>query len=128
MLKRHATFVSLIRSVSDICIIGCIWLCVFYVRFHLGAFSTDKGIPDFRRHLILTLPIILICYLSCLFTGLYRPKRIQNGFTQLLDIFRACVFSGLFVLAFFYHLQDVPYSRKLLTLFVIMLFAGLICV
>ena len=45
---------------------------------------------------------------------------------QLLDIFKTSIFSGLFVLAFFYYLQDVPYSRMLLALFVIMLFAGLI--
>ncbi|MGB8227081.1 MAG: undecaprenyl-phosphate glucose phosphotransferase [Sedimentisphaerales bacterium] len=126
MLKRYATFVSLFRSVSDVCIISCIWLCVFYVRFYSGAFTTAKGIPDFKKHLVLTLPIILICYLGCLFTGLYKPKRIQNIFVQLIDIFKASIFSGLFVLAFFYYLQDVPYSRKLLALFVIMLFAGLV--
>ncbi len=126
MLKRYATFVSLFRSVSDVCIIGCIWLCVFYVRFHSGVFTTAKGIPDFKKHLVLMLPIILICYLSCLFTGLYELKRIQNIFVQLADIFKASIFSGLFVLAFFYYLHDVPYSRKLLALFLIMLFAGLV--
>ena len=126
MLKRYATFVSLFRSVSDACIISCIWLCVFYVRFHSGLFSTAKGIPDFKRHLILTLPVVLICYLSCFLTGLYKPKRVQNIFAQFVSIFKACIFSGLFVLAFFYYLQDVPYSRKLLALFVIMLFAGLV--
>ena len=126
MLKRYAVSVSLLRSISDVCIIAWIWLCVFYVRFHSGLFTTTKGIPDFERHLLLTLPIILICYLSCLFLGLYKPKRTQSMFLQLLDIFKASNFSGLFMLAFFYYLQDVPYSRKLLTLFVIRLFAGLI--
>ncbi len=125
MLKRYATFVSLLRSANDICIIGCIWIFVFYVRFHSGAFTTAKGIPDFKRHLILTLPVILICYLSCLLTGLYKPKRVQNISVQLVAIFKASIFSGLFVLVFFYYLQDMPYSRKLLTLFVIMLLVGL---
>lgn len=126
MLKKYATFVSLFRSVSDICIISCIWLSVFYIRFHSGIFSTAKGIPDFKRHLLLTFPVVLICYLSCLLTGFYKPKRVQNLFVQLLRIFKAGVFSALFVLAFFYYLQDIPYSRKLLTLFVIMLFVGLV--
>jgi Undecaprenyl-phosphate glucose phosphotransferase len=45
---------------------------------------------------------------------------------QLVDIFKTSVFIGLFVLSFFYYLNDTPYSRMLLTLFVIMLFAGLI--
>jgi Undecaprenyl-phosphate glucose phosphotransferase len=125
MLKRYAAFVSLFRSASDVCITGCVWLCVFCLRFHLGVFTTAKGIPDFKRHLILTLPVVVICYLGCLLIGLYKPKRVQNVFVQLIDIFKASIFSGLFVLAFFYYLQDVPYSRKLLTLFVIMLFVGL---
>jgi Undecaprenyl-phosphate glucose phosphotransferase len=125
MLKRYAISVSLLRSISDVCIIGSIWLCVFYVRFHSGIFITAKGIPDFERHLVLMLPIILICYLSCFFLGLYKPKRTQSLFVQLLDIFKTSIFSGLFVLACFFYHQDVPYSRKLLTLFVIMLFAGL---
>jgi len=126
MLKRYATFVNLFRSATDICIIGCIWLWVFYVRFYSGVFTTAKGIPDFKRHLKLVLPIILICYLGCFLTGFYKPKRVQNIFVLLLDIFKASIFSGLFVLAFFYYIQDVPYSRKLLALFVIMLFVGLV--
>ena len=125
MLKRYAMSVSLLRSISDIFIIGWVWLCVFYVRFYSGIFTTAKGIPDFERHLVLILPIILICYLSCIFMGLYKPKRTQDMYVQLFDIFKTTIFSGLFVLAFFYYLQDIPYSRKLLALFVIMLFAGL---
>lgn len=74
----------------------------------------------------MTLPVVFICYLGCLSTGLYKSKRIHNIFVQLVDIFKASLFSGLFVLAFFYYLQEMPYSRKLLTLFVIMLFAGLV--
>ena len=82
--------------------------------------------PEFKRHLILTLPVILICYLGCLLTGLYKPKRVRNIFVQFADILKASLFSGLFVLAFFYYIQDVPYSRKLLVLFIIMLFTGLV--
>ena len=125
MLRRYATFVALFRSVSDICIIACIWLAVFYARFHSGIFITVKGIPDFKRHLILTLPVVFICWSSGFLTGLYKPKRVQNLFVQLADILKASIFSSLFVMAFFYYLQDAPYSRKLLVLFVIMLFTGL---
>lgn len=125
MLKRYAAFFSLFRSVADILMIGTVWIAVYYLRFYSGLFSAPKGIPDFENHLILTLPVVCICYLGCLFTGLYKPKRVQNIFVQLVDILKASIFSGLFVLAFFYYLQDVPYSRKLLALFVVMVFAGL---
>ena len=126
MLKRYAAFVSLFRCASDIFIIACIWLLVFYVRFHSGVLTTTKGIPDFQRHLVLTVPVVLICCLSCFFTGLYKPKRVLNFRTQLVEIMKATILSALFVLAFFYYLQDAPYSRKLLVLFFIMLFAGLL--
>ena len=126
MLRRYATFVSLIRSASDIFIIGCIWLSVFYVRYHSGLFTSAKGIPDFQRHALLTLPIAIICYAGCFHAGLYKPKRVQNLLVQFANILKASLFCGLYVLAFFYYLQDAPYSRKLLALFVVMLFAGLV--
>ena len=125
MLKRHAAFFLLLRSVADIAIIGVIWLAVYYVRFSLGVFATPKGIPVFGKHLSLTLPVICVCYLGCLWAGLYKSKRTQNMFKQLGDLVKASFLSGLLVLAFLYYLQDVPYSRKLLVLFTVMLFAGL---
>ncbi|MGA2916317.1 MAG: undecaprenyl-phosphate glucose phosphotransferase [Sedimentisphaerales bacterium] len=125
MLKRHAVFVTLFRMVCDSCMVACIWLFVFYFRFMSGLLATSKGIPDFKRHLTLTFPIVLICFLSCLFTGLYKPKRTQGIFFQLVGICKTSLYSGLFVLVFFYYLQDVPYSRKLLAIFIVMLFIGL---
>ena len=126
MLKRYATFVSLFRSICDICIVACVWVSVFHIRFYSGIFTAEKGIPDFERHLRLTVPVVFIYYLSCLLTGLYKPKRVHSFFVQLVDIFRASLFGGLFILAFFYYIQPVPYSRKLLAIFVVVLFIGLI--
>ncbi len=126
MLKRYAAFISFFRSVCDICVTSFIWIFVFYLRFHSGIFVTTKGIPDFKKHLLLTLPVVLICYLCCFFAGLYKAKRTQNMFAQILDIFKTSFLSGLFVLAFFYYLRDLPYSRKLLVLFMVLLFIGLV--
>lgn len=125
MLKRHAAFFSLLRSIADIAIIGITWLAVYHVRFSLGVFAAPKGIPDFAKHMSLTLPVICICYLGCLWAGLYKSKRILSIFKQFGDLLKASLLSGLLVLAFLYYLQDVPYSRKLLVLFTVMLFAGL---
>ncbi len=125
MLKRHAAFFALVRSIADIVIIGVTWLAVYHVRFSLGVFAAPKGIPDLGEHLKLMLPITCICYLGCLWSGLYKSKRIQNMFKQFGDILKASFLSGLLVLAFLYYLQDMPYSRKLLVLFMVMLFAGL---
>ncbi len=125
MLKRYSAFFSLLRSIIDIIIIAVVWIAVYFVRFHSGIFTTTKGIPSLQRHLSLALPVVCICYLGCLWSGLYKSKRVQGTFRQLIDISKASLLSGLLVLAFLYYLQDVPYSRKLLILFIVMLFTGL---
>lgn len=125
MLKRYATFFSLFRSIVDIVVIICIWVAVYYLRFQSGLFSAPKGIPEFNRHLTLILPVTFICYLSCVLTGLYKPKRMWSMFRQLIDTIKATIIAALLLLAFLYYAESVPYSRKLLVLFTIMLFGGL---
>ncbi len=125
MLKRYATYFSFFRSIVDITAISCAWIAVYCLRFYSGLLSTPKGIPDFRRHLTLTLPVTFICYFGCLLTGLYKPKRMWGFFKLLTDTIKASTFAGLLLLALLYYLQSEPYSRKLLLLFVIMLFIGL---
>jgi exopolysaccharide biosynthesis polyprenyl glycosylphosphotransferase len=133
MLRRHAAVFSILRSVVDIVIISLCWIAVYFLRFHSGLLSVSKGIPSFKTHLILTVPIIGICLLGCHWAGLYKPKRIQNMFKQFADILKAGILSGLLTFAFLYYIQgtaythigDAPYSRALSTLFVPILFLGL---
>ena len=125
MLRRYATFINLLRSASDIIIIASTWLMVYHVRFYTDFFSTNKGVPYFSEHLALTLPVTVICFLCCVYAGLYQPKRVSNFLMHLVEVFRAVFFSGLFILTFFYFIQDFPYSRKLLVLFIALQFVGL---
>ena len=125
MLKRYATYFSLFRSIVDMAVISLTWIAVYCLRFYSGLFSAPKGIPDFNRHLTLTLPVMCVCSLGCLLTGLYKPKRMWSMFKQFTDIFKASILSGLLLLALLYYIQSEPYSRKLLILFTIMLFGGL---
>jgi len=125
MLKKYAAWLLLLRSITDIVIIFVIWIAVYYIRFYLHIFSAPKGIPAFDRHLRLAIPVTCICYLGCLWSGLYKSKRVQNLFRQFLRLLKASVLSGLMVLAFLYYAMDEPYSRKLLVIFVGLLFVGL---
>ena len=125
MLRRHATFFVFLRFVLDILIIIGTWVGVYFLRFRAGLFDSPKGTPEFARHLLLTFPVLAGSFAACFWAGLYKTKRLQSLFTQISDIFRACILSGLFILAFLYYLQNEPYSRKLLILFVPMLFCGL---
>ena len=125
MLRRYAAFFSLFRSVIDIAIIGSTWTAVYYLRFYSHLFLTTNWVSSIEDHLLLMMPVVCICYLACLWSGLYKSKRIQNLFEQFSDIIKASVLSGLLVLAFFYYVNDHPYSRRLLVLFVGLLFVGL---
>jgi Undecaprenyl-phosphate glucose phosphotransferase len=126
MLKRNAFLFNFFRSLMDICMITAIWIMVYYVRFKSGLFSTPKGISSFDYHLSLVFPIVAICILAFIWTGLYKPHRIKSLFRLVLLIIKAAIVSGLLVSAFFYYLRNTPYSRNLLILFVGMLFLGLI--
>ncbi|MBN2138018.1 MAG: undecaprenyl-phosphate glucose phosphotransferase [Sedimentisphaerales bacterium] len=125
MLRRCAAYFSFIRSVTDIVMIFCIWIAAYYIRFYSGGFSIKLGIPDIREHLLLMPLVAFTCYVTCIWSGLYRSQRVRSLFNQFLEVFRATVLSGLFMLAFFYYLMDAPYSRILLALFIFMLFFGL---
>ena len=125
MLRTHAAFFLLLRSLCDMVIISGCWIAVYLVRFHSGIFSVTKGIPNLRTHIILTLPVVCICYLGCLWSGLYKPKRIHNMLRQTIDTLKAGLLGGLLIFAFFYYINDKPYSRMLLVLFLCMLILGL---
>ena len=70
MLKRYAALVVLFRSIVDIVMIGMVWIGAYYLRFYSGLLTTSKGIPDFKTHLKLALPVVCICGLACFWTGL----------------------------------------------------------
>lgn len=90
MLRTYAAFFSLLRSVVDTAIIGSIWIAVYYLRFCSHLFRTTKGIPNIKNHLMLMAPVLCICYLACLWSGLYKSNRIQSMFEQFYDLLKAC--------------------------------------
>jgi FlaA1/EpsC-like NDP-sugar epimerase len=121
MLKRHASIFIFLQSVFDVIVVGALWIGVYFLRFKSGLFETGKGLPEFSRHMLLTIPICMAVFLSCLWSGMYAPKRLQSLFAQFLRVLKSCVFSLLLILAFFYYTQENPYSRKLLVLFIAVL-------
>lgn len=124
MLKRNAAFFSFLRSLMDNLIITGIWIAAYYIRFYSGVFSFKKRVP-FTDHLMLTIPIVGLCYLACFWSGLYNPKRMQTLFRQVIELLKATFLSGLLVLAFLYYIRSNPYSRIALIVFIATLFPGL---
>ncbi len=126
MLKRYAAFFSLCRSIVELVTISAVWIGIYFLRFYSGLFIAPKGIPDFKYHLMLTPAVVCICYLSNLWIGFNKSKRMESIFKQGGDLLKATFLSGVLILAFFYYIRSELYSRKLLALFVPMLFLGLL--
>ena len=126
MLKRYAAFFSLCRSIVELITISAVWIGIYFIRFYSSLFSTPKGISDFKYHLLLTPAVVCICYLSSLWVGFNKSKRMESTFKQVGDLLKATFLSGVLILAFFYYIRSEPYSRKMLALFIPMLFLGLL--
>jgi FlaA1/EpsC-like NDP-sugar epimerase len=125
MLRRHSAFFLFFRIILDIAITAGIWVLVYFIRFKSGVLDYPKGITPFGYHLKLTIPIVALCCFAFVITGIYKPKRVGNFFKQFLDLAKAVILSGLLIMTFFYYVSQAPYSRTLLSIFVVMLFIGL---
>ena len=123
MLKMYHAFFSLLRSIIDIMTIAFLWIAVYYIRFY-SPFSTPKSAPGFKTHLQLILPVVCVCFLAFLWSQPHKSKRTQSTLEHIFSMFKVTMLSGLFLLSFFYYIKDVPYSRKLLSLFIVMLLFG----
>jgi len=115
--------VNFLRIVTDLLITAVIWNLVYFIRFHTGLFS-HSGIPPFSKHVLFTIPIVLIFYASKSIVGIYKSIRIQSTLQQLrLQV--TSIFLGFTLsILFFYYAENVPYTRVLLLLFLFGLMAG----
>ncbi len=79
MLRQRTTFVSFFRAVFDAAIVACVWLLSYHIRYNLGIFSATKGISDFKRHLVLAFPVVLICLLYFRYFAILGHSLINWG-------------------------------------------------
>ncbi|UCG57564.1 MAG: undecaprenyl-phosphate glucose phosphotransferase [Phycisphaerales bacterium] len=126
MLRRYALLFSVLQSAFDVLLVIAAWVLTYFIRFHSGLFSSPKGISPFGGHIYLTLLIAFLCYLGCSWAGLYRSRRLQTFSGQVARVFKACVISAVLISTALYYLYDAPYSRKLLAMFFVLLFASLV--
>lgn len=125
MLKRHFAIVNFLRILVDAASIAVLWNLVYYLRFHTGFFA-HSGIPPYNQHLLLTIPIVVILYLSRVWMGVYKPMRVESTLQLLRKQVESILIGYLFIVFFFYFSTRTPYTRVLLLLFFFVLMGGLI--
>jgi len=125
MLKRYASFFTFLRSVTDILIVAGVWIGAYFIRGWWLVLGGGGGDLPFAIHLRLMLPVAGLCYLACLWAGLYRPRRTTRIVRQAADILKAGLISGLLVSTFLYYVNGRLYSFVFVAGFVGLLWAGL---
>ncbi|MEK7842387.1 MAG: sugar transferase, partial [Deltaproteobacteria bacterium] len=117
MLKRHSQFFESLLFITDIVIIVASWIFSYYLRFHSGLISIDKGVPPLKIYILLVLPIIFIWGFVFKSFGLYRPRRIASHAREIFDITKACAVSILVLIAVTFVYRQYEFSRLVFLFF-----------
>ncbi|RKY13139.1 MAG: hypothetical protein DRP52_03525, partial [Planctomycetota bacterium] len=125
MLKRHFAVVHFLRILLDVLTVGILWNAVYYFRFYSGLFE-HSGVPSCLRHLLLTVPVVIIVMLCRHWAGIYQSLRTEPTFRQIRKQVESILLGYMFIVLFLYYSKETPYTRILLILFLFALLAGLL--
>ncbi|OQY03409.1 MAG: undecaprenyl-phosphate glucose phosphotransferase [Planctomycetales bacterium 4572_13] len=125
MLKRHFAVVHFLRILLDVLTVGILWNAVYYFRFYSGLFE-HSGVPSCLRHLLLTVPVVIIVTLCRHWAGIYQSLRTEPTFRQIRKQVESILLGYMFIVLFLYYSKETPYTRILLILFLFALLAGLL--
>jgi FlaA1/EpsC-like NDP-sugar epimerase len=118
MLKKHSELFKNLLFLSDIVLISFCWVFVYYLRFSSGLIPLYYNeVPAFKGYLYLLVPIIIIWAFIFRAFDLYRPRRISGLFEEFRDIFKACTWSLVILIAVAYVFKQFGYSRLVFLLF-----------
>ena len=121
-MRQHRHVFFALAVIFDIVAGTAAWVLCYVLRFQLGPFLfpdlfSFKGVPGFEEFAIL-LPVVVPCDLIMLgMVGLYQPARTRSLFREWMQVVQAAVLAWLVMIAVYYYSSSVPYSRKLLFLF-----------
>jgi exopolysaccharide biosynthesis polyprenyl glycosylphosphotransferase len=117
-MKRHShVFLSLALAADALCV-AVAWMVCYWLRFSF--FSYVEPTPPSAFQFLLLLPYVVLCDLLALsLVGAYRVGRNLSPAEELMLVMRGAVVGWLAMLAVFYFERDIPYSRKLLAVFLV---------
>ncbi len=128
--KRSRKILSLL-VLNDVFFTSLAFILAYFIRFHSGAFSSPKGIPEFSQYYNL-IPVIIIIWLS-VFTlqKLYRARRgkslVDEFFTIMLGVVLSTfiLLSGLLFYRVYYGFDPqisskYEYSRLAIAIFIVL--------
>jgi Undecaprenyl-phosphate glucose phosphotransferase len=117
MLKRHAQLFLTALYVGDSLMILLSLRAAYYLRFQLGAFPVDKGVPpieDFYWYALAAWAVFMLNFKIC---GLYLSSRGKPLWKEYFTIAKAAVLSLLIFSALLFFYREQSFSRNMTLLF-----------
>lgn len=119
MLRQHQRFFNLVFQFMDLFIVAVAWLASYPLRFIIlrPYIPVTKGYPIYDHYAYLSFGIILLWYVVFYFTGVYRSRRTQTIWPELLTVTRSCSFAFLILAAGTFLFTGELFSRGVLVVF-----------
>src|ERR1700722_11862945 len=119
MLRQHQRFFNLVFQIVDLFIVAVAWLASYPLRFIIlrPYIPVTKGYPIYDHYAYLSFGIILLWYVVFYFTGVYRSRRTQTIWPELLTITRSCSLAFVFLAAGTFLFTGELFSRGVLVVF-----------
>ena len=132
MIKQNQKYFNRLHVVLDAIVIYCSFCLSYLIRFKVDFLKPFMPVTRYYRllsqyqgMLLVIIPIYLILYERF---GLYKPKRFQQPWNEIVSIFKAnsCGMLFVFIYIFFMKIEHVPRSLLLIFYVVSMLLSLLV--
>jgi Undecaprenyl-phosphate glucose phosphotransferase len=127
MLKKHAHFFETLFFISDLLIISLAWILSYFLRFHTTLIKPPLlGTPPFFLYVEYLFPLWVIWALLPQKARLYRARRFDHFYKEILDVGKVLSAALLILIATIYFLKSFEFSRLAFLYFWVMSFLGLL--
>lgn len=120
MLKQYHHTVGGINRVLDACVIACVWLISYWLRFEIPIVEVTKGFPEFSTYAALSPLIIVLWQMVFSALGVYQNQKILRRTHEAQSVLKAHAAAMVLFLAITYLFSEYKYSR------VVMIYFGLL--
>ena len=117
MLKKYGQlFISALITLDTLVILFS-WMAAYYIRFNLGLFPLDQGIPPLEQYWTLLSLTWLIFLFNIKICGLYEPLGGRSYLIEYYNIVKVTSLSILMVAAISFFYRGASYSRIVVLIF-----------
>jgi len=123
MIKKRRKQLINFYILSDLIAIILAFNVTYWLRFQSNLIAAPKGIPDFKKYLIIIPILILVHVVHFSYQGYYKIKLRRNRLDDLFLVFLNTIVSAFLILMFFsyfksYKLFDFEVSHLFLMVYI----------